>query len=109
MSFDGLDSDLVERYIPELKQVVSGTTSLKRYKEQGGKPGGATNECFGQFISGKPLYEIKELIPFDHKSSLHGQVKTIFDLTDSIAVDVPSWNWHPKHKAFHKRTFWAFG
>ena len=109
IAFDGCDSDLVEQHIPSLKQAVSGTTSLERYKAQGGKPGGATNECFGQFISGKPIYEIKDLIPFDHRSSLHGHVKTIFDFTDSIAVDVPSWNWHPKHREFHKRTFWAFG
>ena len=109
LAFDGIDYFVIKEKYPLLCQLVYGRTSLKNHVAAGGAKGGATNELFATFITGKTVDVHGVTIPFDHTLSLKNKMKTIFDLTDSIAVDVPTYNTHPDLKRLHPRCNWTHG
>lgn len=100
LAFDGLDRDEAESYrANEILQIQHGKLSIEKLLSEGGRPGGATNEVFGGFLTGSPLQDYVNLVsPFGHFKTLKGKMKTIFDLCDSVAVDVPCWNWNEMYQ-----------
>lgn len=109
LAFDGIDYFSIKTRYPALLQQVHGRTSLKNHVEAGGEAGGATNEVFATLITGQTMDVHGVQIPFDYTLSLKNKMKTIFDLTDSVVVDVPTYNTHPDMKRFHKRCNWTHG
>lgn len=110
VAFDALDYYYVKRYdIASLKQEINGHIGLFGYRRGGGNPDYLTDEILASFITGTvpDVHGVK--FPIDLKYSLKGKMKTIFDLCDSVAVDVPSWNRHPEHVKFQTRVGWFLG
>jgi hypothetical protein len=109
LAFDGLDYGLVQQKCPELNQKIHGRTNLENHIARGGSPRPFTMEVFATLLTGTTpdVHGIKE--KFNHTLTLKGKQKTIFDLTDSIAVDVPAYNTHPHLRNFHSKCDWAFG
>jgi hypothetical protein len=109
LAFDGLDYGIVQSKCPELNQKIHGRTSLDNHIVGGGSPRPFTMEVFATLLTGTTpdVHGVKE--KFNHKLTLKGKQKTIFDLTDSVAVDVPAYNTHPILRKFHGRCDWAFG
>lgn len=104
IAFDGLDKFLVEKFNCEaLKQSVYGTTILENWTEKGGHPDYLTDEIFATFITGQIPHVHKVQIPIALDLTLEGKIPTIFDLCDSVAVDVPSWNRNPDQSPFQTR------
>ena len=110
IAFDALDHVLVEQYMMNgLKQDVCGTINLDAYFKGGGMLDCVTDEIFATFITGQvpDIHNWKH--PINLKDSLQGKIKTIFDLTDSVAIDVPSWNRNWEHYLFQNRVGWYLG
>lgn len=102
--FDGLDYYKVMEYQEfNLQQAVYGRTSLEGYLKGGGHPDCVTDEIFATFLTGTvpDVHGVK--LPIDLNFSLNGNQKTILDLCDSVAVDLPSWNRHPQQHIFQVR------
>jgi hypothetical protein len=110
LAFDGLDHAYVNEYQKwNVLQKAYGRTNLEGYSKGGGNPDYLTDEIFATFITGTvpDVHGVK--IPIDLKFSLKDKIPTIFDLTNSIAVDVPSWNRNPKQHEFQNRVGWYLG
>ena len=92
-----------------LKQNVHGIINLDSYFAGGGMLDCVTDEIFATFITGQipDIHGFK--MPIDLKATLKGTIPTIFNLTDSVSVDVPSWNRHPQHNKFQRRVGWYLG
>lgn len=109
LAFDGMDYFIIKEKYPPLLQLAYGRTSLENHIKAGGESGGATNEVFATFITGQTMNVHGVKIPFDYGLSLKGKIKTIFELTNSVAIDVPIYNTHPDMTRFHRRCNWTHG
>lgn len=102
--FDGLDYyKVMKNRCFSLQQSVCGRTSLEGHLAGGGHPDCVTDEIFATFLTGTvpDVHGVK--LPIDLNFSLSGKTKTILDLCDSVAVDLPSWNRHPQQHIFQVR------
>jgi len=110
VAFDALDHVLVDKFMMDgLKQAQNGVIDLTQHYRGGGLLDTITDEVFATFITGMVPDEHGVKLPIDMGFTLSGNHPTIFNLTDSVAVDVPSWNRNHQHFLFQNRVGWYLG